>query len=108
MRARKKRAKPSPTPDAPAPEPEDSDGEESDEERAPLEFEFLPYQSVITTSAGDARRFFGAPPDCRVDDAGPVPEDRRDRYKPEARVFHVYPDQKQDDEPDPEARTESS
>jgi hypothetical protein len=88
MIPRKKRAAaPVANATAQAPEPEPGDNFAT--------FEPDRFLRVIDLTPESARAFFGAPPDCRVEDGGPVAAYKRDRYKPEARVFHVYPNEKQ-------------
>lgn len=53
------------------------------------------FMCVVAMNAEGARRFFGAPPDCLVEDTGPT-EDKR--YRKGARCFRVHPDRKQGDE----------
>lgn len=50
-----------------------------------------PFAVVIAMTERDARRFFGAEDDVRVEDGGPVSDStHRSYYKPGAHVWHVY------------------
>lgn len=56
---------------------------------AKIEIEHMGYLSVISMSAEGARQFFGMP-SAHVEDGGPVPEEKRERFDGRARVWRVY------------------
>ena len=56
----------------------------------PIEFEPIGYLTVVSMDKDSARRFFGMPDYCKVEDVGP-PTHNAHRYKEGAREFRVYP-----------------